>query len=48
VVKVPRLFAHFANGATFYKTTITYDRLAEKLKKVKALIESQPASGTKA
>ena len=26
----------------------TYDRLAEKLKKVKALIESQSASGTRA
>lgn len=47
MVKVPRLFAHFANIATFYKTAIAYDRFAEKLKKVKALIDSQPASGIK-
>jgi hypothetical protein len=47
VVKVPRLFEHFANGATFYKALVIYDRFAEKLKKVKALIKSQP-SGTNA
>lgn len=40
MVKVPRLFEHFANGATFYKTLIIYNRFAEKLKKVKTLIKS--------